>query len=332
MKIFEKLGVTENTESLIESIYEDILYYYKTFGNKHLTFQIVDKEKEDRYIDLKHKDYYDIISFYINDKENTLDFISNESIIKLNIVYCNNIEDYHIYKRNNKFKISIASIKLSELGIISEINLTIFDINGKPLFNNKELSLDNFYPIMQHEINHIHKRIEFFNNKDFDNLYSELMQFKNGNSVISYISHYLYKYCIGDERNAHIEQFYREVKDKDPKTSNIYNEIKTDKKILVSFNKPVYINAIYKNKDFVDFCNRMFSIKKNNAEDFCKTLFEFIEKKMNITRKKMLRTLSLYESLEEKNNRSTYRKYYFDEGIYPPNVNIDEIIKRISIE
>ena len=50
----------------------------------------------------------------------------------------------------------------------------------------------------------------------------------HGNSYVAHLSNLLYKYCIGDERNALIEQFYKEVENKDPNTSQIYINLKND--------------------------------------------------------------------------------------------------------
>ena len=313
MKIFEKLGVTDNTDDLIDSIIRDISYICypriteynvkEYLGNRNFIFN-----KSKNVINIKFK---------IDAKHNTcFTWLSNSSSINLNIINCKDYNEYnelkYVYGNSSIFKKAHNKIK----GIIT---LSIFNVTtefgGWGTYINNELMDDkNLKSIIQHELNHIHKNINYKNtDENYNDYYGRLMIKIHENGIVGTFAYMLYVTCIQDERNAHIEQFYREVQNKDPYSSKIYN------KIISFYNEIEFlkrrknlsnlVNSIYIN--FAHICKNMFGIKYKDKEDFIEKFIKLLEDNVNKTRKLMHRTLSLYESYDDivEYYPNRYRRY-----------------------
>lgn len=304
MKIFEKLGVTNNSDDIINSISFNIS---KVILSEIPYFNVVKGIEDYQNLKFEKTKYGNQVTFYIDKKHNTcLSWLSNDTKIKVNNIICNEYE-YEILKSNKDF-MTYSEYKLKNDKIVGYFEFTFFHVFDEHTddipnvyFYNKRYTYNQLKSIVQHELNHVHKNTKIKRDIKYNEAYQKLVDiFSVGNSITSQIAYILYVTCIQDERNAHVEQFYREVENKDPNTSDIWKKINKFSDNLKFFEYKLN-NGLDKNiySNLKNICLELFNIKSNDPSLFCQKLFKFIKFNINKTKRLMLRTLSLYEDEDD---------------------------------
>ena len=304
MKIFEKFGVTNNSDDIVNSIAFNV--------NKAIIIDIPhfsDIHGIEKYQNVKIAEtkYGNNVTFYIDRKHNTcLDWLSDKTQIKVNNVICSDYE-YNLLRTNNDL-LTYSSYEIYDGKVVGYFEFTFFHVydeysDGIPdiYFHNTKYTHNQLKSIIQHELNHIHKHTKIKRNDDYDNAYEKLVDIcSSDNSITSQIAHILYMTCVQDERNAHVEQFYREAEKQDPNTSQIWKKINKISNDLDFYEQKINdgLDVIIYNK-LKDICLVMFNINTKNSKTFCQKLFKFIRFNIDKTKRLMLRTLNLYESTNE---------------------------------
>ena len=305
MKVFEKLGVTDNTDDLINSISYNI---NKVILDESPYFNKVKGIEDYQKLKFINTEYGNCATFYIDKKHNTcLSWLSNETLIKVNNIICSEY-DYKALRMNKDY-ITHSEYKIQNDKVVGHFEFTFFHVydeysdnfNYHIYFYDKEYTYNQLKSIVQHELNHIHKNIKIKREISYTIAYENLVNmFSKSNSITSQIAYILYVTCIQDERNAHVEQFYREIENKDPNTSYIWkkiNKILNDIDFYESKLNDGLNKILYNNLNLI--CKELFNIKSDDPNIFCKKLFKFVKNNINKTKRLMLRTLALYESEDD---------------------------------
>lgn len=319
MKLYEKQGITDNISILINTVSDDIIKcVYISESNQY----IIKKQFKNRYIRIIKTKYGYYISFLISsEKENiNIDWLNNNTKIIIKCIDCIDYSDYI----NKKFNFKNNSRKeLDENNtVLGYITLNIFRINVYEdefntvyyYFNNEILSKNNISAVIRHELNHMRKPIsdDIVSHKLYNESYMQLLGLINGNSIISEIAYAFYMVCIRDERNAHIEQFYQEYNGKSLQSSNTYNKLIKNEKLLNFLirrkddNK--FIIQIY--NTFSDIFKILFGIKFNNENDFYDKLINHLYNNIQIMKKLIYRAANLYISENEYINEHKFIRYF----------------------
>ena len=225
MKLFEKLGVTDNTDDLIDSIASDISYV----SHKNISIKTLKEYFGARNIAVKDDMNVRNVKFKIDKRHNTCSsWLSNSTEIIVNVINCKDYQEYmnlyHEYKNSSNIKKYGNKIK----GLIE---ISIFNVEDEyggwgTYFYNELFDYKILKSILQHELNHLHKNISIKNpSKEYSDAYALLTDKLKERNMYGTFAYILYVTCIQDERNAYVEQFYREFSHKDPYTSKIYNKV-----------------------------------------------------------------------------------------------------------
>lgn len=160
--------------------------------------------------------------------------------------------------------------------IIGNIKIRI-DMN--PIEQNKKIyfvpyvggyninDIKNIIPLLQHEFNHIHKKIKMNINQDVTDLYNIVMNIlhnTNPGDIKYRFADALYRYGIQDELNANVEQAFKEYQYiKNITQTNVWITSEHTKTFFTNIFKPNSISINTKIYDiFGDVCKKVFNIRE----------------------------------------------------------------------
>ena len=276
---------------------------------------------------------YDIykLKFTIDSTRNLTSWLSNDTDIELNILVYPEFKNKSLNVYNNSGIGTTYDIENNKsIGHIV-INFELFkdkkmsiNCGYKIVLGNYQINLRNnivLKSLLQHEFNHIHKTNFFKETDERDIAYEALLRYvgARSNDICTIFANGIYKYCLGDERNAHLEQFCKEYDKKTLSSSDVWiSTIEDNEKFYKQFanisekdkNKlyrhlywicEVVLPTVTIKETPISFCNKlkndiMFNIEKflnllERAADMMKNinenynqLFYKINRKINVTR------------------------------------------------
>lgn len=290
MKLQESLGISSGLKDLvldINNIITDFAVACKRgmalnrvrqiFSYKNLTDNI-----EINY-DEKERAYSAYLWFKLDPVHNKTKWLSNDTLIE---VYIFSYDlDHKDYGRNigirSKYTVEDNQV-VGHIELYLDTHNTFGDLTYR--LGNYIVDLKNpipFVPLLQHEFSHLHKN-KSISTVEFSSAYDRLMQLIQMKSYTGNFAYALYKYCVKDEKYAHVEQFYKEYDFKSFNSSEIYRNAVDDYKLFYSgFNDidDAKKETIYKNLKTV--CEVIFNISANSTDTFFEKLIEFILKNID---------------------------------------------------
>lgn len=277
------------------------------------------------------------LKFTIDPTRNLTSWLSNDTVIEINILVYPDSKN----KPLNVYNISgIGTTYIIEnnksVGHIA-INLELFanekmsiNCGYKIVLGNYEINLRNgivLKSLLQHEFNHIHKSNFFEETEERDIAYTALLRYVSArsNDICTIFANGIYKYCLGDERNAHVEQFCKEYDKKSLSSSDVWTStIKDNEKFYKEFanisekdkNKlfkhlyricEVLLPTVTKKETPISFCNKLKNDIIFNIEKFLDLLERAADMMKNINEN--------YNQLYYRNNRKiNVTKYITEEA------------------
>lgn len=298
MKLQESLGISSGLKDLtleINNIITDFAVACKRGAALNKVKQIFSYNSLSDNIkieyDKKEKIYSAYLWFKLDPAYNKTKWLSNDTMIE---VYIFSYDLDHVnYGKNIGIR---SNYTIEDNQVVGHIELyldthnTFGDLTYR--LGNYIVDLKNpipFVSLLQHEFNHLHKN-KIISTVEFSNAYDRLMQLIQMKSYTGNFAYALYKYCVKDEKCAHVEQFYKEYDFKSFNSSEIYRDAINDYKFFYSglnFIEHEKKETVYKNLKTI--CEIIFNITANNADIFFEKLIEFILKNIDDTIKRMQR-------------------------------------------
>lgn len=298
MKLQESLGISSGLKDLtleINNIITDFAVACKRGAALNKVKQIFSYHSLSDNIkieyDEKEKIYSAYLWFKLDPAYNKTKWLSNDTLIE---VYIFSYDLDHVNYGKNIGIRSNYSIQDNQVVGHIELYLDTHNTFGDLTYRlgNYIVDLKNpipFVPLLQHEFSHLHKN-KTISTVEFSTAYDKLMQLIQMQSYTGNFAYALYKYCVKDEKCAHVEQFYKEYDFKSFNSSEIYRDAVNDYKFFYSgfnFVEHERKETVYKNLKTI--CEIIFNIKANNADIFFEKLIEFILKNIDDTIKRMQR-------------------------------------------
>ena len=271
----ESLGVTNNTKAIIR--------FFKDICSDCLKIASNVPINTSPQFDLLFCKQHDIVeqsnvtthafSFIIPKSHNTLEWLDDNTKI---IIFCNN---FNSEKDRKKDKIHGKGSASSGYHVYDSSSIAefIFEFSFVENAIEKGFYIDNqwfaninaFEYGFQHEIHHIHKQTDSFEIKtaNYQMNYNQIKSIYSNNKLseeIHELSFIFYMFCIPDERNAYIEQFYAQYNSLNKKNRN-YKNVEQWKKSDYYLN---YLNT--KRTEFVKQANDIFKWFNKPAKYFLK--------------------------------------------------------------
>ena len=176
--------------------------------------------------------------------------------------------------------------------------------NGFYVSNIHLTTIDSIEYGFQHELNHIHKSkyIHTTNSLYYANIIKTIFNTTN-DKVLKDIAFILYSFCIPDERNAYIEQFYTQYtslpqRQRDYKNTEhwkefnkYYNWLNTKQNVIETKSQDIF-------NLFKDITKYYLNINYNKMTDkeYTKILIEKLKEELKKAERKYIRTTFIPES------------------------------------
>ena len=257
-----------------------------------------------------------ISSYFVKDNIHLKKLMNNK---KIDSNYINFVQS--ILQNNNPTNqiIGIIDITLSFYDPYDEIC-----ISGKIIKATNDLELNDLRPLIQHELNHIHKNKNILTS-DYLREYNKLIKLQrkqNKQQYITDLSNIIY-YCIPNEMGAFVEQFYKEyqknktdieqqdssISKKDVRrdavlASDTWKKIQTLEITLNNIkNEPINNALVYSTfKNIMKELVNYYFNKEFTSDEFANVLLNFLSNQLEKFKKKCTRTTVLLES---------YNDYYY---------------------
>ena len=339
-KLLESKGISDNIDYVLQKFDEIMISFVKDFINYHddidtlkklfLFPKLVQFMHFERYVDYARG----MLKIPLDHTQNTADWLSDNTAVNLDIVMPLQ-KDFNVYRISNRPSGIFTSkddndpaLNANPYGFHTDNNIYFFldvDFSNNDIVYAGNTAIDIskkhcFVPYLRHEMNHLHKKPDYFIKTDTEELqavYSRIVFMMNKMSgAPGDIAYYIYRFCFGDEANAHVEQFYAELKGSNYNCQRNRNDFSMSdtwtlteyylKKLTDIYIKDKnYIDKIKKNiyKNFKNIADVLFHIKENEnisgyEDRFYRRLISKIRYCVLKNLSKMKRAAKLLESNE----------------------------------
>lgn len=311
----ESLGVTNNTKAIVrffKDICSDCLKIASDvpISTSPLFDLVLCNFHEERQ--LKYS-YTHIFNFTIPKSHNTLIWLDDNSEVT---IICNNYNSESDRKKDRLHGKGSAASSYKFINDSSSKAVFAFEfsfikngiVNGFYVDNQWFVNMNAFEYGFQHEINHVHKEINDVDMKPpiYMSYYKYIQSMYTNDDVsdeIYELSFIFYVFCIPDERNAYIEQFYSQYKALNKRNKDYKNtdQWKVSEKYLKYLNEKRQ-ELIKQSDDIYKYFNKStefflkIKTKKMNSIKFTNVLIDKMIECIKLSQKKYIRTTFIPES------------------------------------